>query len=131
VDPPDQHNVELLTAEADNLRAALRTAVDSAAIEDGMWLAVAMSILWFVRGTCAEGRVWLNELLALPEGDSAPVARAHALGAAGHLAACQGDYAAAEQLLARARPAPRHEAPSRARRRRRRPLPGQYHALAR
>jgi tetratricopeptide (TPR) repeat protein len=100
--PPDQQTLELLTAEADNLRAALRTAIDTAAIEDGLWLAVAMSTLWFVHGTYAEGRVWLKELLALSNGDGAPVARAHALAAAGHLACCQGDYAASEQLLANA-----------------------------
>jgi predicted ATPase/transcriptional regulator with XRE-family HTH domain len=102
-DPPDEGRVELLTAEADNLRAALRTAIDTAAVEHGLWLAVAMSLLWFVRGTYAEGRAWLNELLALPGRDGAPVARAHALTAAGHLACCQGDYVASEQHLASAR----------------------------
>jgi predicted ATPase len=99
-DPPEPDSVNHLSDEADNVRGAMRTAIEVGAIEDGLWLAVAMSTLWFVRGAYAEGRAWLTELLGLPGVEMAPVARAHALTAAGHFATCQGDYAISVPLLA-------------------------------
>jgi predicted ATPase/transcriptional regulator with XRE-family HTH domain len=100
--PPTTQFVGLLTAEADNLRSALRSAIDDAALEQGLWLAVGLSTLWYVRGAYAEGRACLTELLALPNVAEAPLARAHALAAAGHFATNQSDYAEADRHLAQA-----------------------------
>ena len=74
------------------MRAALHTAVNSGAVEDGLWLAVAMSTLWFVRGAYGEARSWLSQLLALAGSETAPLARAHALTGAGHFASLQSEY---------------------------------------
>jgi hypothetical protein len=89
-----------LTAEADNLRAALCTAIELEAIEDALWLAVGLSALWYVRGAYAEGRACLTDLLARPAAAEYPIARAHALAAAGHFATCQGNYSDSDQYLA-------------------------------
>lgn len=101
-EPPDPRTLTWLSDEADNIRAALRTAIDVGAVEDGLWLAVAISTLWFVRGAYREARDWLSELLALPGAEAVPGARAHGLTAAGHFAYLQTDCAAADGLLAEA-----------------------------
>jgi len=98
-DPPDSRRIPVLAAEYDNLRAALRHAADTGAVEHGLWLAVALTTLWYVLGAYGEGRGWLGELLALPAADAPTLARAYALGADGQLAYCQGGYAAAQQRL--------------------------------
>jgi predicted ATPase len=98
-EPPDPKAIGRMSEELDNLRAALRTAIDSRAVEEGLWLAVALASLWFVRGAYGEGRDWLTALLAMPGAGVTPAARAHALAAAGHLASCQDEYATAENLL--------------------------------
>jgi predicted ATPase/DNA-binding XRE family transcriptional regulator len=100
-DPPDPQAIGRLAQEHDNLRAALRGAIDTGAVEDGLWLAVALTSLWFVRGAHGEGRDWLTTLLAMSDADPrvSTAARAHALAAAGLLAFCQAEYATAESLL--------------------------------
>jgi predicted ATPase len=97
--PPDPRTVARLAPELDNVRAALRWAIDAGAVADALSLAVALWLPWYVRGAYAEGRAWLSELLALPGAAAATPARATAEFAAGHLAHCQGDLAAAERLL--------------------------------
>jgi predicted ATPase/transcriptional regulator with XRE-family HTH domain len=96
---PHPLNMARLDADQDNLRAALRNAIDDGAAEDGLRLAVALDALWFVRGTYTEGRTWFSELLAMPGAKTAPSARAYALAAAGQMTYCQGDYATAEALI--------------------------------
>jgi tetratricopeptide (TPR) repeat protein len=99
LDPLDVRRIAVVAAEHENLRAALRHAVNSGATEPGMWLAVALTTLWYVLGAYHEGRGWLSELLALPGANAPTRARAYALGADGVLAYCQGDYAAARLQL--------------------------------
>ena len=96
--PRDPQRIGRLVEEADNLGSALRTAIDLGMVEDGLWLAVAMSTMWFVRGTYAEARAGLNELLSLPGADAFPNAHAHALTAAGLFACFQGDYSSSDSL---------------------------------
>jgi predicted ATPase/transcriptional regulator with XRE-family HTH domain len=103
-DVPTVSSIGKLATEYDNLRVALRHAIDAGAAQEGMWLAVALSSLWFVRGAYGEGRGWLAELLALPGATAPTAARAHALAAAGHLAQCQADYVTAHAFLDEARP---------------------------
>jgi predicted ATPase/transcriptional regulator with XRE-family HTH domain len=103
-----------LEREHNNLRAALRWACDTCDANEGLRLAVALWWFWQLRGHMAEGRQWLERLLALDEAggelddDGAlPVPRersalrAKALEAAGNLASKQDDYNRAWELLER------------------------------
>jgi predicted ATPase/transcriptional regulator with XRE-family HTH domain len=101
--PIDQRQLGRLAPEHTNLQAALHVAIADGAVEEGLWLAAALWMPWYLRGSYGEGRAWLSQLLALPGAEVARQARAHALNAAGHLAYCQGEYATAERLLSDAR----------------------------
>ena len=70
--------------EHDNLRDALRRAVDRRDTEAGLRLAAALWRFWFQRGYLREGRDWLEALLSL-EPDSPSPPRARAYGALGGL----------------------------------------------
>jgi predicted ATPase/DNA-binding CsgD family transcriptional regulator len=97
---PDQRlALERLSAEQDNLRAALawcRRAADGA--EPGLRLAAALVEFWDVSGSFAEGREWLTALLARA-GGARPRVRAKALNGAGLLAIREARYAAARDAL--------------------------------
>lgn len=87
-----------LEAEQDNLRAALRWSLAkengaAAAVEAGLRLASNLHWLWFARGHFAEGRAWLQQLLAASSA-VAPEVRAQALLTAGYTACWQGDFTA-------------------------------------
>ena len=85
-----------LSAEADNLRAALDWALATERAEQALRLAAALSRFWNVRGYLTEGRQWLDQALA--QLDSASWAtQAKALHQAGELAWRQGDYEHAER----------------------------------
>jgi predicted ATPase/DNA-binding XRE family transcriptional regulator len=79
-----------LDAEQDNLRAALTWTRDQDEIEPALRLAGALWSYWWTRGALAEGRGWLEPLLARAAMVS-PAVRARALGGAGNLAWAQGD----------------------------------------
>jgi non-specific serine/threonine protein kinase len=86
--------LERLDAEHDNLRAALAHAL--AASDDAqaaLGLVTAISRFWFVRGHVAEGRAWLDRVLALRDG-AATTVRGKARNWAGVFAWKQRDYAA-------------------------------------
>jgi predicted ATPase/DNA-binding winged helix-turn-helix (wHTH) protein len=85
--------LEQLEVEHDNLRAALRWAIEREQAETALRLAGALSWFWLVRGHFTEGRRWLAQALA-QEG-AHPSARAKALHGAGTLAWPQGDNQAA------------------------------------
>jgi predicted ATPase/DNA-binding CsgD family transcriptional regulator len=89
--------LEQVDAEHNNVRAALSWygQHDPAA---ALRLAAAMSAFWSLRGHHSEGRQRLGELLGLVPGPSP--ARVSALNGAAWLALDQGDYAAADALLA-------------------------------
>jgi len=91
-------HIARLAQEQGNLRAALRACIVSRDAATGLRLGVAMWPLWFLRALYAEGRAWLDELLAL-ESPTPTALRARALTWAGHLAYCQGDFAAARLPL--------------------------------
>jgi predicted ATPase len=86
--------LEKLEAEHDNMRAALRWAAMSSAVEQGLWLASRLSPFWRLRGYWQEGRAWLDELLRRDDAAVSPRARASALVSAAMLAWELGDYAA-------------------------------------
>jgi predicted ATPase len=95
VEAQQSHWLVVLEREHDNLRAALRWAATNDN-EVGLRLAGAIKQFWWVQGYLAEGRRWLDELLACSPEGNAPVTsarvRAKALNAAGNLAFGQADY---------------------------------------
>jgi predicted ATPase/DNA-binding XRE family transcriptional regulator len=92
--------LQRLDAEQDNLRAALRWALDREESGTAAALLGALQWYWLRRGHHREARGWSNAVLALitrqPPG---PADRAAALRAAGWLAFQRGDGAAARPLL--------------------------------
>ncbi len=96
--PEQQALLERLEREADNLREALRRALESGDSGVGLRLAGALWRPWRMQGRVGEGRAWLDRALSLdarsPWPDAAP-ARALCLTGSGTLAYMQGDYAAA------------------------------------
>jgi DNA-binding CsgD family transcriptional regulator len=86
-----------LEAEHDNLRAALRWALESEHAEIALQLAAELSWFWYKRGHLSEGRQWLQE--ALSKSISPTSARAEALNGAGVLARNQSDFEQAQAWL--------------------------------
>jgi DNA-binding CsgD family transcriptional regulator len=98
---PDQKTWLLrLEREQDNLRAALRWAIDHREAELAQRMAGALQPFWFRRGQWSEGRRWLEDSLAM-ESNAAltPTIHANALYGAGMLARFQGDFSRARMLL--------------------------------
>lgn len=83
-------------ADRDNLRAAIRWAIDINDASRALVLVAALREFWGVKGHFSEGRRWLDAALAL-DGDAPAAIRARALDAAGWLACHQGDLHNAEQ----------------------------------
>ena len=69
-----------------NIRAALRWAVDRGQAGRAQAAAGALWRFWHQRGHLAEGRRWLEEVLAMPSGQAPTAERAKALAAAGGIA---------------------------------------------
>ena len=97
-------SLDRLGRELDNLRTALRWALEQQRIELGMRLAAALWRFWQIRAHMSEGRQVVAELLDA-DGEVDPATRARALSAAGSLAYWQNDgpkciayYEAALQL---------------------------------
>ncbi|MGN6698086.1 MAG: ATP-binding protein [Thermomicrobiales bacterium] len=80
-----------MTAEHDNLRAALNLFLELREAEAAQRLAGGLWFFWYLQGHIIEGRRWLESALALPGPVPAGV-RATALAGAGCLAGTQGDY---------------------------------------
>jgi predicted ATPase/class 3 adenylate cyclase len=78
-----------------NIRAALRWAVDGGEAERAEEAAGALWRFWQQRGHLAEGRRWLEEILAMPSGQKPTPSRAKALIGAGGVAWWQQDREAA------------------------------------
>lgn len=82
--------LDQLGRDLDNLRAALRWALDEHRFELGMRLAAALWRFWQIRAHMTEGREILAELLEA-DAEVEPAIRARALSAAGSLAYWQND----------------------------------------
>ncbi len=96
--PEQQVWLERLTAEHDNLRAALGwSQADLDNPEKGPRLATALFYFWFLHGHWSEGRRWLDTADA-GEGKAPSHVPANTLGYAAMLAAMQGDYERAAVL---------------------------------
>jgi predicted ATPase/DNA-binding CsgD family transcriptional regulator len=88
---------ERLEQEHDNLRVSLRWLAGHGEVDAALRLASALAPFWMLSGSVDEGRIWLSQLLSLPEAASTP-ARAIALLAAVDLAGLQGDDATVWEL---------------------------------
>lgn len=98
---PDQRMwLERLDDERDNLRAALKGALEQRDDAAAARLAAALYRYWLSRSYIAEGRRWLRHVLACRE--LPPLVDAKARVAAGGLARRQGDLATADTQLHRA-----------------------------
>jgi predicted ATPase/class 3 adenylate cyclase len=73
-------------AEHANIRVALRWAIDAGEAGPAQAAAGALWRFWQQRGHLAEGRRWLEEVLAMPNGQARTAARAKALTGAGGIA---------------------------------------------
>jgi len=82
--------LDQLERELDNLRTALRWAIDHRRLELAMRMAAALWRFWQIRAHIGEGRQVLAELLSI-DADADPAIRARALAAAGSLAYWQND----------------------------------------
>ena len=98
-----------LEEEGDNLRTALRRVLDRHETAMAMRFAAVLWRFWATHGHLAEGRRWLEAILALTDPDDAsvegahpipPLRRAMLLHVTANLARGQGDYARAEALYA-------------------------------
>ncbi|MET0730385.1 MAG: BTAD domain-containing putative transcriptional regulator [Solirubrobacterales bacterium] len=87
--------LRLLDAERDNIRAALRHAVEASDADTAISLIGPMWRYWFIRGAIAEGRELT--VSALNIGGGRPELRLIGANAAGILAAEQGDFDAARE----------------------------------
>ena len=90
-----------LDVEHDNLRAALAwSASESAEVDAGLRLAASLWRFWDLRGHLAEGRGWLEKILARSDDEASPTRdRAKAMQAFGYLAMLQGDAPNAAPML--------------------------------
>ena len=99
--------LDQLELEHDNLRAALRHAIDAGRAELGLRLIGAVWRFWHLHGHLAEGRRWAEEVLALPGSSTRGRDRANALTALGGLTYWMEDVPATrrayEEALAIAR----------------------------
>jgi predicted ATPase len=99
--------LDQLELEHDNLRAALRCAIDASHAHIGLRLVAALWRFWHLHGHLAEGRRWAEEVLALPGSSERTAKRARALTALGGLAYWMEDVPATrrayEEALAIAR----------------------------
>jgi predicted ATPase/DNA-binding CsgD family transcriptional regulator len=80
-----------LTAEHDNMRAALASAIDDGDADTALRLGTALWRYWAQRGQLIEGRSWLERALAMG-GNSTPAVRGGALHCLGNLALDLDDY---------------------------------------
>jgi predicted ATPase/class 3 adenylate cyclase len=88
--------LDRLELEHDNVRAALRWALESGQAEIGMLTAGRLWRFWHQRGHLGEGLTMTRELLACPAGQGRTGGRVKALNGAGGLAYWRNDFPTAE-----------------------------------
>ncbi len=88
-----------LEEERDNLREALRSAIEQGAPETALRLAGALWRFWDMHGYFAEARRWLEQVLGLSICSVTPAVRLKVLNGAGTLARRQSDYARASTFF--------------------------------
>jgi predicted ATPase/DNA-binding CsgD family transcriptional regulator len=86
-----------LAEETDNLRAALRWALESGRTEAGLRLAAALYDPWIQRGHLREGRRWSQRLLAQAGEQTPPLLRAKVTSTVAHFSWNLGEYTLARE----------------------------------
>ncbi len=87
---PDESGwFDRVTEEHENLEAAMRWSLASGDTECAVRIATSVAHFWCVRGRLAEGRTWLDRILATEAGVPEPL-RVRVLAAAAHLRTYQG-----------------------------------------
>ncbi|MDP9325750.1 MAG: hypothetical protein M3O87_04340, partial [Candidatus Dormibacteraeota bacterium] len=86
-----RHWQHRLRREDENLRTAMRWAIENGEAEIGLRTAGALWDFWHYWGELREGRSWLEPLLELPGAEAPTATRARALTALGGLVYWQGD----------------------------------------
>ena len=94
--------LDALSAEHDNLRAALHRAAEGGELETALRLGGALWRFWQMRGHLREGSERLSRLLELPGAADHPEALAKALEAAGSIVYWMADFPAARSFYERA-----------------------------
>lgn len=91
--------LERLAAEHNHMRAALEHSLTAGDVGSAARMAGVLRWFWYQRGHTAEGRSWLERILAAETGDATlpPLLRARLLQGAGIFADDQGDHLHAEQ----------------------------------
>jgi len=97
----DTQQVTRLLPELENLRAALRWAVDTRQVEAAIRLGLGMTAVWHLRGRFSEGRAALAMVLDLARTRAVPTEIAYVGTWAGTMTANLGDYDQAEDLMMR------------------------------
>ena len=95
--PQQQHWLDQLALEHNNLRAVLTTLLEQNEGGTALRLAMALWRFWHTRGYLSEGQGWLQSALSKGS-DAEPRARAQALFATAALAWAQGTYTSARAL---------------------------------
>jgi non-specific serine/threonine protein kinase len=90
--------IDRMARELDNVRAALRWAIDER-VADAFRIAPRLALWWVRRASLSEAVQWFCRLLDAIPPDRAPRDRARALGAVGNMLISQGDAHAAERLF--------------------------------
>ena len=88
----------LLELEHENLRAAMRWALENGEANFGLRLAGALWRFWYIRGHFSEGLDWLQRVLNMPQPPEQSSLYARALNGAGNMSYSRGDYALARSL---------------------------------
>ena len=88
----DTTATHIAEVDHENLRAALRWAIDSSEVEIALRMGVALWRFWMLHSHLAEGRRWLTEALDCAEAAAHSVLRARALMALGSLCYWQNDF---------------------------------------
>jgi predicted ATPase/class 3 adenylate cyclase len=89
--------LERLSAEHDNIRAALAWAEEAGELDTALRMGGALWRFWQMRGHLREARERLSRLLSLPPGSAGPEARALALEGAGGVHYWMGDMESARR----------------------------------
>jgi predicted ATPase len=95
--PGQAYALDRLSADHDNLRAALRWCVDADRAEAGLRIAAGIWRFWHLRDHLAEGEARLTELLAAPSAPATGAARADGTNALAAVVYWRGDYAGARE----------------------------------
>ncbi|MGI8477768.1 MAG: ATP-binding protein, partial [Thermomicrobiales bacterium] len=92
--PEQAHWLRRFERDQDNLRVALRWAIEERATRTAARIGSSLGRWWLLRGHLTEGRRWIGEVLAL-DPDAVTAERATTLTVMGALAEDQGDHTAA------------------------------------